>query len=180
MSYRFEELTDIKLIILKTVQYFKTAIPENILTDTILDRDYANFFDLEQAVFELTENRLLTYYEEDGARHFSLTALGETALEGFQSRIPRSVLEKLYQTVRIKIREYENGLSLIADYEKVGDMDYSVRLGIVEGGYEIFTVSLSIFDERMAKSVCREFKRNPQILYSEILSVLIKDNEPQQ
>ncbi|MCH5187938.1 MAG: DUF4364 family protein [Oscillospiraceae bacterium] len=176
MPYQFDELTDIKLIILKTVQYFKTAMPENILTDTILAHNYANFFDLQQAVFELVENRLLTYYEEKGVRHMSLTSLGDTALEGFQSRIPRSVMEKLYQTVRIKIREYENGLSLVADYEKKGDMDYSVRLGLIEGGYEIFTVSLSIFDEKMARNICREFKRNPQTLYNEILAVLLNEN----
>lgn len=176
MQYHFEELTDIKLMILKTVQYFKTAMPENILGDTILSHGYANFFDLQQAVYELTENKLLTYYEEKGIRHLSLTELGETALDGFQSRLPRSVCEKLYQTVRIKIREYENGLSLIADYEKNGDMDYTVRLGLMEGGYEIFTVSLSLFDEKMAKNVCREFKRSPQSLYSEILAVLLKEN----
>ncbi len=177
MPYKFEELTDIKLIILKTVQYFKTAMPEAILTDAILDRGFANFFDLQQAVYELTENRLLTYYEEKGARLYSLTRLGETAAEGYQSRIPRSVLEKLYQTVRIKIREYENGLSLIADYEKTGDMDYRVHLGIMEGGYEIFTVTLSLFDEKMAQNVCRRFKCDPQVLYSEVLSALIPEHD---
>lgn len=175
MDYHFEELTDIKLIIMKTIEYFKTAMPEYILNDTILAHNYANFFDLQQAVFELVENRLVTYYTENEARFFSLTDMGKTALEGWENRIPRSVCEKLYQTVRIKIREYENGLSLTADYEKNGDMDYVARLGISEGGYEIFSVSLSIFDEKMAKSVCREFKRNPQVLYSEVLSVLIKD-----
>lgn len=175
MDYQFEELTDIKLIIMKAVQYFKAAIPESILTDTVLVRGYANFFDLQQAVVELIDNRLLTYYEDGGEKMLSLTALGETALESFQGRLPRSVCEKLYQTVRIKIREYENGLSLIADYEKSGDMDYTVRLGITEGGYEIFTLNLSMLDEKLAKNVCREFKRNPQALYSEILSVLIKE-----
>ena len=174
MGYYFEELTDIKLLILKTIQYFKDAIPENILTDTILANNYANFFDLQQAIYELAENKLVTYYEDNG-RRFSLTSLGETALEGFSSRIPKSVCEKLYQTVRIKIREYENDLSLIADYEHSGDMEYTVKLGIMEGGYEIFTVSLSIYDEKMAKNICREFKRSPQTLYSEILSVLLKD-----
>lgn len=175
MDYHFEELTDIKLLILKTIRYFKTEMPENILSDTILSHGYANFFDLQQALYELTENRLVTYYEEKGVKHFSLTDLGETALNGWESRIPGSVCEKLYQTVRIKIREYENGLSLIADYEKNGDMDYVVHLGITEGGYQIFTVNLSIFDEKMAKNICREFKRNPQALYSEILSVLLKE-----
>lgn len=175
MGYYFEELTDIKLLIMKTIQYFKDAIPENILTDTILANNYANFFDLQQAIYELTENKLVTYFEDEG-RRFSLTSLGETALEGFSSRIPKSVCEKLYQTVRIKIREYENDLSLIADYEHSGDMEYTVKLGIMEGGYEIFTVSLSIYDEKMAKNICREFKRSPQTLYSEILSVLLKEN----
>ncbi len=176
MDYSFDEPTDIKLIIMKTIQYFKSEMPEDILTDIIMSHGYANFFDFGQALFELTENRLLTYYEEKGRRLFSLTSMGETALENFQGRIPRSVCEKLYQSVRIKIREYENGLSLIADYEKSGDNDFTVRLGINEGGYEIFTLSLSILDEKMAKNVCREFKRSPETLYSEILSVLIKDN----
>ncbi len=174
MGYHFEELTDIKLLLLKTIQYFKDAIPESILTDTILANNYANYFDLEQALYELTENRLVTYYEE-GERKFSLTRLGEEALAGFSYRIPKSVCEKLYQTVRIKIREYQNELSLIADYEHTGETDYTVKLGIMEGGYEIFTVSLSLFDEKMAKSVCREFKRSPQTLYTEILSVLLKE-----
>lgn len=176
MDYSFEEPTDIKLIIMKTVQYFKAAMPEDILTDVILSHGYANFFDFGQALFELTENRLLTYYEEKGIRLFSLTSVGETALEGFQLRIPSSVREKLYQSVRIKIREYENGLSLIADYEKTDGGDFTVRLGINEGGYEIFTLSLSMLDEKMAKRLCREFKKSPETLYSEILSVLIKDN----
>ena len=175
MSYYFEELTDVKLLVIKTIEYFRDAIPENILIDTILTNDYANFFDIQQAIYELTENKLITYYEEDAGRRYSLTALGETALEGFSARIPRSVCEKLYQTVRIKIREYENDLNLIADYERSGDMDYTVKLGIMEGGYEIFTVTLSMFDEKLAKNVCREFKRSPQTLYSEVLSVLLKE-----
>ncbi len=176
MDYFFDDPTDIKLLIMKTIAYFKNPIPENILTDTILAHNYANFFDLQQALYELTENSLVAYYEEKGDRLFSLTNMGKTAIEGFSSRIPKSVCEKLYQTVRIKIREYENDLSLIADYEKNGDMEYSVKLGIMEGGYEIFTVTLSLVNEKMAKNVCREFKRSPQTLYSEILSVLLKDN----
>ena len=179
MGYHFVNLTDIKLLVLKTVQYFKDAMPESILTDTILVNDYANFFDLEQAIYELTENRLMTYYEE-GERKFGLTALGKEALKGFASRIPRSVCEKLYQTVRVKIREYQNELSLIADYEPDGEMDYMVRLGIKEGGYEIFTVTLSILDEKMAKNICREFRHSPQTLYSDVLSVLLSDGGTEQ
>ena len=176
MSYFFEELTDIKLLVIKTIEYFRDAIPENILVDTILTNDYANFFDIQQAIFELTENKLVTYFEDESGRRYRLTAMGETALEGFSARIPKSVCEKLYQTVRIKIREFENDLNLIADYERGSDMEYVVKLGIMEGGYEIFTVSLSIFDEKMARNICREFKRNPQTLYNEILAVLLNEN----
>lgn len=175
MSYYFEEPIDVKLLIIRTIQYFKDAIPESILLDTILINEYANFFDLEQAIYELTENRLITYYEDGQyGRRFSLTKLGETALEGFAARLPRSVCEKLYQTVRIKIREFESELSVTADYEKGTESEYTVRLGIMEGGYEIMKLSLSLFDERLARNLCREFKRAPQNLYNEILSAVLK------
>ncbi len=175
MEYHFHKLTDIKLLILKTIHYFKEPIPEYILNETILINNYANFFDLQQALYEMTENKLVTYYEENGGKMYSLTKLGSTALEGYAVHLPKSVCEKLYQTVRLKIREYENEISLIADYERSGDMDYTVKLGIMEGGYNIFTVTVSIFDEKLAKDICREFKRTPQTLYNELLSVLLKE-----
>lgn len=177
MSYYFEEPIDVKLIIIRTIRYFRDAIPESILTDTILVNGYVNYFDLEQAIYELTESRLITYYEDGQyGRRFSLTSLGETALEGFAARLPKSVCEKLYQTVRVKIREFENELAVTAEYEKGSEEEYTVRLGISEGKYEIMKLSISLFDERLAKNLCREFKRSPQTYYNEVLSIML--NEP--
>ncbi len=176
MSYYFEEPVDVKLLIIRTIQYFRDAIPENILIDIILSNELANFFDLEQAIYELIENRLITYFEDQRGRRFSLTRLGETALEGFSARLPRSVCEKLYQSARIKIREFESDLAVTAEYDRGSEMECTVRLGIMEGKYKIFDLSLSLFDEKLAKNLCREFKRAPQELYNEVLSAVLKSS----
>ncbi len=176
MGYFFSRLTDVKLLVIKTIQYFRDAIPENILLDVILTNEYANYFDVEQAIHELTENRLIAYYEDKGGRRFSLTRMGETARESFADRLPNSVCEKLYQTVRIKIREYENDLAVTAEYERGGDMEYTVKLKLDEGKYEIFSLSIPLFDEKLAQNICREFRRSPQNYYNEFLSIIL--NEP--
>ena len=176
MGYFFSGLTDVKLLVIRTIQYFRDAIPENILLDVILTNEYANYFDVEQAIYELTENRLITYYDDRSGRRFSLTRMGETAQESFADRLPVSVCEKLYQTVRIKIREFENDLAVTADYEQGGDMEYTVKLKINEGKYEIFSLSIPLFDEKLAQNICREFKRSPQTYYNEFLSIIL--NEP--
>ena len=71
--------------------------------------------------------------------------------------------------------DLKNALSIKADYEKVNDIEYNVSLGISEGNYDMFNVSISVSDELMAKKMCAAFKNNPQSLYSEFLSILTKN-----
>ena len=66
-------------------------------------------------------------------------------------------------------------LSVKADYKKINDIEYSVSLGISEGHYDMFNVTLSLGDELMAKKMCAAFKNDPQTLYSEFLAILTKN-----
>jgi hypothetical protein len=57
----------------------------------------------------------------------------------------------------------------------VNDIEYSVTLGISEGNFDMFSVTISVGDEVMAKKMCGQFKKDPQAMYSEFLSVLTKN-----
>lgn len=175
MDYCFDDKIDVKLIALFIIDNFKMPVPNSFIVDTLALEPFVNYFDLQQQMGELEEEELVTYYIENNDRFYSLTDKGTQALEFFSLRIPKTVRERLLRTIKIKIKDLKNALSIKADYKKVNDIEYSVSLGISEGNFDMFNVSVSVSEELMAKKICAAFKNNPQSLYSEFLSILTKN-----
>lgn len=175
MDYSFDEKIDVKLIALFIIDNFKMPVPNSFIVDTLSLEPFVNYFDLQHQMGELEEEELVTYYIEDSNRFYSLTEKGEQALGFFGERIPKTVRERLLRAIKIKIKELKNALSVKADYEKINDIEFLVTLGISEGNYDMFKVSISVGDELMAKKICASFKNDPQSFYSEFLSTLTKD-----
>lgn len=176
MDYCFNDKIDVKLIALFVIDSFKMPVPASYVVDTLMLQPIVNYFDLTSQLAELEKEEFVTYYIENDERFYSITERGEEALGYFSLRIPKTVRERLLRTVRLKIKELKNTLSLKAEYSKINDIEYSVSLGISEGVYDLFNLSLSVGDEIMAKKMCAQFKKDPQFLYSEILSLLIDGN----
>ena len=184
MDYCFDDKIDVKLIALFIIENFKTPVPNSFIVDTLMLEPFVNYFDLQQQMGELEDEEFVTYYcGEDGVkivvenndRFYSITKKGAEALEFFRVRIPKTVRERLLRAIKIKIKDLKNALSIKAEYKQVNDIEYSVSLGISEGNFDMFSLSLSVGDEVMAKKICGQFKQNPQAMYSEFLSVLTKN-----
>ncbi len=175
MDYNFEEKADVKLITLFIIDSFKMPVPNSFIVDTLALEPFINYFDLQQHMGELEEEELVTYYIEDNARYYSLTQKGSQTLGFFSSRIPKTVRERLLRTIKVKIKDLRNALSIKAEYKKVNDIEYSVSLGISEGNFDMFNISISVNEELLAKKMCAAFKNDPQTIYSEFLSVLTKN-----
>jgi len=175
LDYSFNDKIDVKLITLFIIKNFRMPVPEAYVVDTVMLQPIVNYFDLADRLGELFDEGFVTYYTENSERFYSITERGEDALEFFSQRIPKTVRERLLRTIKIKIKELKNALSVKATYEKVNDIEYSISLGISEGMYELLGICISVSDEKMAKKICADFKKNPQSIYSELLSVLIKE-----
>ena len=175
MDYSFKEKADVKLITLFIIENFKMPVPNYYIVDTLTLEQFINYFDLQQEIGELEEDELITYYIEDDTRYYSLSDKGRQTLEYFSSKIPKTVRERLLRAIKIKIKDLRNALSIKADYEKINEIEYKVSLGISEGNFDMFNISISVSDELLAKKMCAAFKNDPQTLYSEFLSVLTKN-----
>ena len=175
MDYCFDDKIDVKLITLFIIENFKMPVPNSFIVDTLMLEPFVNYFDLQQEMGELIEEEFVTYYVENDDKFYSITKKGAQALEFFRVRIPKTVRERLLRTIKIKLKDLKNALSVKAEYKKVNDIEYSVSLGISEGNFDMFSLSLSVGDEVMAKKMCGAFKNNPQTMYSEFLSILTKN-----
>ncbi len=175
MDYSFEDKIEVKLIALFIIENFKMPVPNSFIVDTLMLEPFVNYFDLQNQMAELEEEEFVTYYVENNDRFYSNTPKGTQALGFFGDKIPKTVRERLMRAIKIKVKDLKNALSIKAEYTQVNDIEYSVSLGISEGHFDMLTVSLSVGDEVMAKKMCAQFKKNPQAMYSELLSVLTKN-----
>lgn len=175
MDYCFDDKIDVKLITLFIIENFKTPVPNSFIVDTLMLEPFINYFDLQEQMAELEEEEFVTYYIENNDRFYSITSKGAQALEFFRVRIPKTVRERLLRAIKIKVKDLKNALSIKAEYKKVNDIEYSVTLGISEGNFDMFGLTISVGDEVMAKKMCGQFKDDPQAMYSEFLSVLTKN-----
>lgn len=175
MDYCFDDKIDVKLITLFIIENFKTPVPNSFIVDTLMLEPFINYFDLQEQMAELEEEEFVTYYTENNNRFYSITQKGTQALEFFRVRIPKTVRERLLRAIKIKVKDLKNALSIKAEYKKINDIEYCVTLGISEGNFDMFGLTISVGDEVMAKKMCGQFKEDPQAMYSEFLSVLTKN-----
>ncbi len=175
MDYCFNDKIDVKLITLFIIENFKMPVPNSFIVDTLMLEPFINYFDLQDQMAELEEEEFVTYYVENNDRFYSITQKGAEALEFFSVRIPKTVRERLLRAIKVKIKDLKNALSIKAEYKKANDIEYIVTLGISEGNFDMFNLSISVGDEIMAKKMCGQFKKNPQAMYSEFLSILTKN-----
>ena len=175
MDYCFDDKIDVKLIALFIINNFKMPVPNSFIVDTLALEPFVNYFDLQEQISELESEEFVTYYTEDTDKFYTLPEKGSQALSFFSDRIPKTVRERLLRTIKIKIKDLKNALSVKAEYKKVNDIEYSVSLEISEGHYDMLSVTLAVGDELMAKKICAAFKNDPQTLYSEFLAILTKN-----
>lgn len=176
MDYHFESKEDIKLIILTVINDFNIPVSNAMIVDTVRIHSFAEYFDIQQYLYELTEAQMVTYYIEKSVRYYSLTQKGKDAVEYFSSDIPVTVREKLYNTAKTKAKELRDSMSVQCEYYKENDFEYTVSLRIVERGYDLFNLKLSVGSEKIAKMISARFEKDPESFYTRIFSILVDDN----
>ncbi len=176
MDYHFESKEDIKLIILTVINDFNMPVSNIMIVDTVLIHSFAEYFDIEQYLYELTDAQMVTYYVEKSVRYYSLTQKGRDAVEYFSSSIPITVRERLYETAKVKAKELRDSMSIRSEYYKENDFEYTVSLRILERGYDLLNLKLSVGSEAIAKTISERFKKDPESFYSRIFSILVSDN----
>lgn len=176
MDYHFESREDIKLIILTVINDFNMPVSNAMIVDTVLTHSFAQYFDIQQYLYELTDAQMVTYYVESDVRYYSLTQKGKDAVSYFAQKIPQTVRERLFETAKKKAKEQLESMSISAEYYKENDMEYTVVMKIVERNYDMFKLKMSVGSESIAKAMCERFKKDPETFYTRVFSMLIDEN----
>ncbi len=163
------ELALNKLLILFIINNFNHKLKENDLSYFILNYELFNYFYFKQYITEMESTGLILF---DDDKNYYLSEDGKEALELFYENIPEDNIEFL----KPRIEEYRHDLivknSVSANIKSENETNYA-HLSIKDGDVEVLNLKIEISDDKMGKTIVKNFKKNPQKMYQDILRILI-------
>lgn len=162
------ELALNKLLILFVIDNFNHELKENDLSYFILNYEIFNYFYFKQYISEMESTGLILF---DNDKNYYLSSDGKEALELFYDNIPEENIEFL----KPRIEEYRHNLilknSIKADVKTENGISHA-HLSIKDGDVEVLNLKIEVSDDDMGNKIAKNFKKNPQKLYQDILKIL--------
>lgn len=166
-------LTIYKLIILYMLDNADFPLSNSRISEFILDREYTNYFQLQQALSELVDTKFLDKQVTGNTSYYEITQEGTEALSFFEKEISPEIQEE--------IRDYLKNLGCAvperfltsADYYETPQGGFAVRCQLIEKSTTLVDLNISAPNQEAAKSMCKNWGKKCQELYETILEELI-------
>jgi DNA-binding PadR family transcriptional regulator len=168
-----DALTLYKLMVLYMLGKVDFALTNSQISEFILGRSYTNYFSLQQAISDLSETELIRTEQIYNNSYYTLTAAGEETLSYFGHRIPEEIRREIDQFFLDQRYHLRNENEVTADYYEDHKDCYIVRCEIREKKELLAGVTLTVTDEAQAVTICDNWKKNHQSVYSFLIQNLM-------
>ena len=160
-----------KLIILYMLQNVNFPLSNTQISDFILEKEYTNYFHLQEALSELQDTKLI---EIEKVRNTSYYHMTERAARRFllRNEISPEIREEIDRYMKEHSYELRKKASVVADYYKTAGDDYEVRCQARERKTTIFEIVVTVPSEEAAKKICSNWENRSQKIYASIMNEL--------
>lgn len=168
-----EEVAQNKLLLLYIIKFSPNRFTKEELTEFILDKNYMNYFFIQQYIGELLENQFIEI-SHDGDYKYVLLSKGETTLNYFENKISDSIKEELDKTFRIQESITKKSAQVIGEYyQKENNDQYIVSLKLVENEETLFSLYFEVPSQEQSQIICANWKENTETIYQNIINMFI-------
>ena len=168
-----QPLTLIKLIILYMLSRVDFPLRKVQIFDFILDKDYTNYFTLQQATGELTESRLIEIKTINGSSHVFILDEGRTTLDMFSDRLSAGIKDDIDNYFKEKEFELKNDLSVTADCYRSRRGRYIADMSVKDSDNEIIRLKVALPTMEAAQAMCSSWSLKSQEIYNHVIDELI-------
>ncbi len=168
-----DPLTLTKLIVLYMLSQVEFPLTRAQVFDYILEKEYTNFFTLQQAVFELIDTGLVDSKTTDSTTILSINNAGEDTLRYFKGRLSDGIKSDITSYCKTNEIKLHNEMSIQADYYRISSGEYVAQLTASEKGSELVHIKLTMPSEDAAISICDNWKKNNQTIYAYLIENLM-------
>lgn len=127
-----EPFTIYKLMVLYMAQHSRKELTNSQISEFVLDRDYTDYFHLQQVLSELVETGLLRRRTVSNSSHYELTDEGSKTLSYFENDLSQDIRNEIEEFLKDYGYEMPERILTPADYYTTPQGTYAVRCQLIE------------------------------------------------
>lgn len=169
-----EEIAQNKLLLLYIINKSPYTFSKNQLNEFILEKNYMNYFFLQQYLSELVDSGLIEITTEENEAKYLISEKGRLTLKYFDTKIPNDIKEELEEEFNSNKILQKKESQVLADYFPRENSQYTVNLKLVENEDILFSLYLNVASEEQAQMICKGWKDRTDDIYINIINMLIE------
>lgn len=167
-----EELAQSKLLLLYLIKFSASAFTNNEITEFVLEKNYMNFFLVQQYLSELAESQFIETVEKDSKEVYLILEKGEIALSYFEERIPNKIKQELNDEFSEVKRKTKIETQVVSEFFEKENNQFVVNLKLVENDETLFSLYLDVSTKKQVDLICDRWKENTESIYQNIINLL--------
>lgn len=167
-----EPLTLTKLIILYMLDQVDFPMTKAQIFDFVLEKEYSNYFNLEQASYELIDSGLIDSSSTNSQTLLELADSGRDTLNYFKGRISDGIKSDIATYFSENKLQIHNEISVLSNYYRDSNGEFIAELCCREHNSDLMNLKLTMPSEEAAQAVSDKWKANCQDIYSYLLEKL--------
>lgn len=160
-----EPLTLYKLIVLYLLNRVAFPLTKTQISDFIQEKEYTNFFTIQQVMAELIDTNLVTARTIRNRTQLSITEEGRETLRFFENRISDGIRQDMEDYLAEKEFELRDEISVQGNYYKTTGGEYEAHLLAKDGESTLIELKLSVPSMEVAASICDNWQKKNQEIY---------------
>lgn len=167
-----DPLTLYKLIVLYMLDRVTFPLTKAQIGDFIQEKEYTNFFTMQQVISELIDTGLITASSIRNRTHLQITDSGRETLHFFENRMSDAIKEDINSYFSENEYALRNEVSVLGDYYKSTSGEYEAHLVAKDRGITLVEITLSVPVEEVASSICDNWQKKNQNVYQYLVEQL--------
>lgn len=167
-----DPLTLYKLIVLHMLDRVNFPLTKAQVSDFIQEKEYTNFFTLQQVIAELADAKLITASTVLNRTQLAITEQGRETLRFFGSRISDAIKKDVTDYLSEKELSMRNEYAVAANYYKSTSGEYEARLTAKDRGVTLVDITLSVPVREVAEAVCENWQKKNEAVYQYLVEQL--------
>lgn len=168
-----DALTLYKLMILFILDKVDFPLTNAQMTGFILEKEYTNYFNVQQAISEIKEAGLVSSETVRNSSLFQITDAGRETLEFFNSDIPDAIKNDILEYLKEHKYELREEVSTLADFYEAKKDEFIAHCVVRERGSSIIEISLNVPTEEEAETICSNWRDKSQEIYAYLMRTLM-------
>ena len=167
-----------KLMILYMLSNVNFPISNSQLSDFFLGAGYTDYSNLQQALVELVNTKLISMESTHNSSRYSINSSGEQTLEYLNNKLSTTITNDIDTFLTNNKLRMRNEASSSASYYKSENGSYIIHFEVREGKEILLGLDLTVPDKEQAARMCDNWDRRNKEIYQFIMLKLIsnKDN----